>query len=215
MASTITFTSTGACPGREVVADWLTERGEPFELEEPGVIQLRALPVRFRVDSVCSGLVARIDVTSVVPLTRLVDLLFTISVRAGADVSLAGEGDVTRPVLWLRLADEQDRLRIAESLRRAREHGNHEEVTKRLWAVVAALRDGCDDRWDADQERIVQLIDVGEPDGISLEEARALVGAPQPGETVPVPVRGFVHTLAWRWLSEAYPGIAEASHTGH
>src|SRR5690606_34898127 len=146
------------------VVEWLRDRGEPYEVEGPGAIQLRALPVRFIVNPGQQALQCQIEVTSTVPLSRLVDLLFTISVRAGADVRPAGEGEVTRPALWMRLADEQDRIRLAESLERAREHGNHEEITKRLWAIVAALRAGCDDRWDADKQQIVQLLEVGEPD---------------------------------------------------
>lgn len=215
MAFTVTFPSTGPCPDRDSVVEWLKERGEPYDAEGLASIQLRALPVRFVVSPDQRALQAQIEVTSSAPLTRLVDLLFSISVRAGADVRLAGEGEVTRPVLWMRLADEQDRLRIAESLERAREHGNHEEITKRLWALVAALRSGCDDRWDTDRQCVVQLLEVGEPDGISLEEARWHAQDPSPGDVVPVPVRGFVHTLAWRWLSEAYPGIAEATHSAH
>lgn len=215
MAFAVSFPTTGPCPSPDELASWLKERGEPFEVEGPDTVQLRALPVRFVLTPGQHALQAQIDVTSTTPLSRLVDLLFAVSVRAGADVRLTGEGEMTRPALWMHLADEQDRLRIAESLQRAAEHGTREEVTKRLWAIVASLRPGCDDRWDADRQRIVQLLEVGEPDGISLEEARWHVDDPKPGDVIPVPVRGFLHILAWRWLSETYPGIAEASHTGH
>src|SRR5688500_5901340 len=92
---------------------------------------------------------AHLEVTPSVPLERMVDALFDLSNRVGADVNLVGEGPISRPELWVRLADEQDRLRIAAALRRAREHGNADEVHKRLWGIVAALRPGHDDRWDA------------------------------------------------------------------
>ena len=35
------------------------------------------------------------------------------------------------------------------------------------------------------------------------------------GDLVALPVVGQVHCLVWRWLVEAYPGIAEAEHTLH
>ena len=146
-------------------------------------------------------------------LTRMVDVLFDVSVRAGADVSLAGTGEVTRAGLWMRLADEQDRQRIAESLFRAKEHGSGDEVHKRLWAVLAALRKGHDDRWDASSQRIVELVEVGQ--GVSVEEAAWHTENAAVGDEISIPVESHLHILVWRWLSEAYPGIAEAEHTLH
>ena len=48
----------------------------------------------------------------------------------------------------------------------------------------------------------------------SVEVDRSL-REPEVGDVVSVPVKGMLHCLAWRWLSEAYPGIAEAEHTIH
>lgn len=196
-----------------MLSDWLTERGEPFALDGEHTVVLRALPVRFVANPSSASLVAHLDVTSAVALSRMVDVLFDVSVRAGADVSLAGTGEVTRAALWMRLADEQDRQRIAESLRRAREHGSADEVHKRLWAVLATLRQGHDDRWDAQAERIVELVEVGRQ--LSVDEAAWHAEGSQEGDEISVPVDSHLHTLLWRWLSEAYPGIAEAEHTMH
>ena len=213
MAFTITFVGSGTVPARSDLETWLTEQGEPFEADTPTTLQLRALPMRL-VAAPDQSLMAQFDVTETAPLTRMVDVLFEISVRAGADVRVAGAGEISRQALWIRLADEQDRLRIAAALLRANEHGNREDVVQRLWAVVAALRPDRDWRWDVQRERVVELRDVGGPDGIPVEEARWHRDDLRTGDVVAVPVEGFVHTLVWRWLSEAYPGIAEAEHTG-
>lgn len=213
MAFTVTFPTSGPVCTADDLAAWLTERGEPHLVSGPTTVTLRALPVRFVAAPDQSALQAHLDVTSTVPLSRLVDVLFEVSMRAGADVSLAGVGQVTRPALWMQLADEQDRLRVAESLERAVEHGNADEVHKRMWAVLATLRSGHDDRWDTQQQRVVELVEVGE--GISVEEARWHADDPQPGDIIRVPVKGWIHALVWRWLSEAYPGIAEAERTLH
>ena len=219
MAFTITFRSSEPPTPVPTLAEWLTERGEPFVEEGDQVLALRALPVRFLAPLPALGspqptglstpalpaLQAQIEIVPAVQLTRIVDTLFEVSARAGTDVHLAGFGAVTRSELWLRLADEQDRLRIALALRQAREHGNADEVHKRLWALIASLRDGHDDRWDTATERVVEMLEVGV--GLSLEDARWHAEDPKVGDAVAVPVSGLLHCLAWRWLSEAYPGL--------
>jgi hypothetical protein len=196
----------------EQVAEFLTDRGEPHVLDGD-VVKLRAVPMEFVAGADQEALRCQLTVTSSVSLTRMVDIVFAMSVDAGADVHLVGTGAVGRAVLWMRLADEQDRLRIAESLRRAAHSSHRDEILRRLWGVLAAARQGHDDRWDAAQERIVEMVEVG--DGISLDEAAWHAEDPKPGDEIAVPVRGLLHCLAWRWLSEAYPGIAEAEHTLH
>jgi hypothetical protein len=213
VAFTVIFPTSGpVCSAPELVG-WLTDRGEAFSEDGPTTVVLRALPIRFVVSPDQEALQAHLEVTSGVPLTRLVDVLFEVSMRAGSDVRLAGVGQVTRAALWMRLADEQDRLRIAEALQRAAEHGNADEVHKRLWAVLATLRSGHDDRWDTQQQRVVELVEVGE--GISREQAAWHTTDPDTGDVIRVAVDGWLHCLVWRWLSEAYPGIAEAEHTLH
>jgi len=157
---------------------------------------------------------AEIHISSTIPLTRLVDLLFDLSLHVGADVSLDGVGDVTRQALWLRWADEQDRLRIAGCLDRAHQQlANPNEIHQRLWAKIAALRPGREDLWDAQQRRIVELVDVTPQDH---HDTRRLHPEADEGTVVPVPVRdSFLHVIAWRWLSSAYPGLAEPEHTLH
>ena len=212
MAFTLTFpTSSPVCPPDELAA-WLTDRGEPHVVDGE-VISLRALPMRFVAAHDQDALQCQLELTSAVPLTRMVDVVFNVSVRAGADVHLAGRGGVNRAALWMVLADEQDRQRVAESLLRAAHSANRDEILRRLWGVLAAARPGHDDRWDATSERVVELLEVGE--GIPLEDARWHTDDPQAGDVIAVPVRGTLHCLAWRWLSEAYPGIAEAEHTLH
>ena len=49
---------------------------------------------------------------------------------------------------------------------------------------------------------------------LTLQPAPRDAGA-QPGDVIGVGVEGSVHTLAWRWLSEAYPGLAEPDYTFH
>ena len=200
-----------------LVAGWLTDRGEPFDSEGPSTVALRAMPVRFVVSPEQEALQAHVDVTATVPLTRLVDMIFGISVEAGADVRLTGSGEVTKAALWMVLADEQDRLRIAETLERAKEHGNIDEIMRRMWAVVSVLRPNCDDRWDMQTRRVVQMKEVGVEGGLSVEEAQWHAENPVPGDVVTVPVDGAVHihSLTWRWLAEAYPGIAEGAHSHH
>jgi hypothetical protein len=207
MAFTLTFPTNAPLPAAEDVAAWLTEQGEPFDLEGPTTLALRALPVRLLLGA--DSLQGWLEVTSTAPLVRLVDLLFALSVLAGADVHLAGSGQMTRPRLWLRLADEQDRQRIAEAMARADEHGNREDVGQRLWAVLSAIWPGRDLRWDASRSHIVELVEVAEPGGISVEEASWLVEGAAAGDVVARPIGDYLHIIAWRWLSEAYPGLAE------
>lgn len=193
----------------------MRERGEPFECPQPTAIQLRALDLRVELSPGQDSMKGLLEVTSGMNLSRVVDLVFELSVFAGADVRLAGLGEVSRGALWLRLADEQDRLRIAEALERAEVHNRRDEVGQRLWQVVAATRPGRDDRWDATKQRVVELQEVGAPDGISVADAHWHTDDPEVGDVISVAVDGSVHTIAWRWLSEAYPGLAEAEHTFH
>ena len=206
MAFTVTFRNSDSAPSPDAVEDWLTELGEPLERVSKERLALKALPIELLVPA-GGQMQAQLGVTPVVPLQRVVDLLFSLSVRAGADVRLTGHGSVIRPQLWVRLADEQDRLRIAEALERADERGNHAEVVNQLWQVLAALRPGADVRWDAAKRRVVELKEVGQ--GISIEDASWHDEAANPGDTVAVPVEGYLCIPAWRWLSEAHPGLAE------
>jgi hypothetical protein len=188
---TVTFPASGPPASVDELGGWLTARGEAFVVED-GLLALRALPLRFATAR-RKALEAVVEVNESVPLSRLVDVLFEISVRAGSDVNLVGHGPIGRAELWLRLADEQDRLRIAAALERARIHNQHDDIHHRLWAVVASLRPDHDDRWDTREQRIVELEDTGKE-----------------GEAVPVPITAQgLHCLTWRWLSEAYPGITD------
>jgi hypothetical protein len=209
LAFTITFPTIGPRPTPTDVAEWLTEQGEAFDAENPGTFALRALPVHVVLGTDDGPMQAWIDVEVETPLVRLVDLVFALSIRAGADVKLAGAGEMTRARLWVRLADEQDRLRIARAISRSEEHGNREDVLQRLWAVLAVLHPGHDLRWDAQQQRIVEMLEVGGPAGISVDEARWLEEDAVTGDVVPRPVEGYLHVVAWRWLSDAWPGLAE------
>lgn len=214
MAFSVSFPTTGPCPSRDSVASWLTELREPFDPEGDGTLVLRAMPVRFVALPDQGALHAHLEVNATVPLTRLVGVLFDVSVRAGADVRLTGVGEIARSGLWMRLADEQDRIRIHTALTRAEEHGRLESVLTRLWAVVSALRPLSDDRWDRRAGRIVALKEVGSADGISRDDALWHAEDPETGDVVLIPVdhAHHVHTLAWRWLSEAYPGLAVDTH---
>jgi hypothetical protein len=205
VAFTVTFRTSDPPPPVQTLAEWLTERGEPFVPEGDDTLVLRALPLRFVSSSLHTSLQAQLEVTANLPLTRLVDTVFDVSNRIGADVNLAGRGAMSRPELWMLLADEQDRVRIASALKVAREHGDADEIHKRLWALVASLRPGRDDRWDAVGERVVELVEVGP--AISVDEARWHKADAQPGDLVPIPVQHSVHCLVWRWLSEAYPRL--------
>ncbi|MCO4747130.1 MAG: hypothetical protein KC912_20200 [Proteobacteria bacterium] len=205
MAFTVLFRTRGPVPNPDLVADWCVQLGEAFDRESGDTLQLRALPVRLVV--LDDSMNASVDVGPRVPLERLVDTLFELSTRSGSDVHLAGEGQMTRPQLWMRLADEQDRMRIVAALDRAEDHGNSLEVVRRLWGVLAATRPGMDIRWDNVRKTIVALKEVDEPGGISLAEASWLVEDITVGDVIAVPVAGYLHILAWRWLSEAYPHL--------
>ena len=205
MAFTVTFPTSGPPTPVSTLSEWLTERGEPFVPEGDDTLVLRAVPIRFVASPQNASLQAQLEVVPNLALTRLVDTLFEVSKRAGSDVNLAGRGPVTRADLWMRLADEQDRMRIAIALRQSREHGNADEVHKRLWRIIACLRPAHDDRWDATSERVVELVEVGE--GVTLDDARWHAADPKLGDTIAIPVMGHVHCLVWRWLSEAYPGL--------
>ena len=181
MSLLVALHTAGQVPTVESLERWLTEQGEPFQAEDD-VLALRALPVRLALDD-DGGLTATLKVKRKTPLVRLVDLLFDLSVVAGADVVLDGH-TLTRAALWLRVADEQDRLRIAAALDQAAERGILDEVMRRRWAVLGALRE-------------VRPASVD-----TLAESAA--------DPEPVAVRTHVHVLAWRWLSGAYPSLHEA-----
>lgn len=211
MAYTVTFPSRGPCPPAEEVADWLTEQGEPWEQDTPLQLSLRALPVRVLLPRGEMGaLSAHVEVHIGTPVARLVNLLFGLSVRVGGDVRLASVGEVTRPGLWLRLAQEQDRQRLARAIGIAAERGRREEVVRGLWAVLAAVSPDRDVRWDAGRARIVELKEVGAPGGIPVEEAADHAAEATSGDVVALEVEGWYHTVAWRWLSEAHPNLADA-----
>ncbi len=183
---------------------WLTERGEPFEVEGDALV-LRALPVR--IDLRPDGpVVTHVGLTARTPLARLVGLVFDLSSHLHADVVVEGRAE-TRGAIWLRLSDEQDRLRIVAALARAEERGNREEVLLRMWPVIAEIRPGHDDRWDTASERIVELLEVGED--ITLEDATVEHPGIAEGDAVRLPVHLPAHVVAWRWLADAYPGLAE------
>jgi hypothetical protein len=210
MAFTVVFPTNGEALSPEEVANWLTERGEPFDQDTPKTLALRALPVRLVIGE-NDYIHAHIEVTSGVPLSRMLEMLYALSCLARADVRLLGVGEVSRSQLWLRLADEQDRLRINGAVDRASESGQREELLHQLWPVIAAIREGSDDRWDVRRGRIVELKEVGTEDGIGIDEAAWHIDNPVEGATVGLPVEGTsIHTLAWRWLTDTYPGIAES-----
>jgi hypothetical protein len=184
---------------------WLTEWGEPCAVENP-IVALRAVPARFEV-GMERPVRAEVTIGPRTPISRLVAVLFDLSAWLGSDVCLEG-GALTRAALWWHLADEQDRLRLATALDRAQDHGNRDEVLQRLWAFLSVIHPGQDLRWDAALRRVVQMLEVG--DEVSTEEARHFRADARTGEVVgrPVGARGL-HILAWRWLNDAYPGIAE------
>ncbi|MBN2800278.1 MAG: hypothetical protein JXX28_14150 [Deltaproteobacteria bacterium] len=210
MTFTLDFPSRSPAPGVDVIADWLTHQGEPFEQNGPSPLSLKALPLRILVNAAEQTLKAQLEINPEVPLQRMVDLVFFLSVQVGADVELRGRGTVRRADLWLRLADEQDRMRIAEAGARAGDRGNQERVFKDLWQVIASTSPGRDVRWDNGRRQIVELLEVGEPEGISVAEAKVLAGHAEDGDVVGVPVTEPPHCLAWRWLSTANPTLVES-----
>lgn len=204
MSLVVTLHTAGAVPDRDALDRWLTEQGEPYEREGYRMV-LRALPVSLEVtdDNVLQAI---IDVETDTPLVRMVDLLFDLSVVAGADVQVDG-CMVRRAGLWTLLADMQDRKRIASALDQADERGIRDEVVRRLWATLNALHPRGDLRWSVEARSVVELREVGAPGGLTVEEA-ARHGEHELGDLVPVPVRETLHILLWRWLSEAYPSLA-------
>lgn len=204
MAFTVTFPTAGTVPTPRELQDWLIEKGEPYD-DDGATLTLRALPLR--IVHADTGLTGWIEVTARAPLSRLVDLLFALSVRAGSDVKLAGVGGVTRAALWMQLADEQDRVRLAAALERTAEHGNGDDVGQRLWALLSAIHPGRDLRWDANARRVVELVEVGQ--GMSVDEARWILEDARPGDVVPKPVPGPVHVIAWRFVSQCWPALCE------
>ncbi len=50
VAYTISFPTNGPLPGTGDIAQWLTEQGEPFEVDGDNQLSLRALPVRIEFD---------------------------------------------------------------------------------------------------------------------------------------------------------------------
>ena len=205
MAFTVTFPTQGPLPEPEVLADWLEERGEALITEGSDTLALQAIPLRLVADD--QGVRAHLDLTPTASVSRIVRVLFELSVRLGADVKLAGAGQLNRPGLWLRLADEQDRLRIADALGRAASMNQGDEARHALWSLLGAIGSGRDLRWDEQRSRVVELKEVGAENGLTVEEAAWHDAEAAEGDTVGVPVHGDVHILAWRWLSEAYPSL--------
>lgn len=203
MSLSITLHTAGDLPALQALERWLTEQGEPHETEQD---QLRLLALPLTIAPVDQQNM-RVDVAlrCETPVTRAVDLVFDLSVLAGADVRV-GPKDCSRAGLWLLLADEQDRMRLAAAIQLAIERGNADEVLRRLWAVLNSLYPRHDVRWSAEQQAIVRLDEVGAPGGIPLEDAEAH----ELGDLVARRLDGAPHLLAWRWMSEAYPSLSEA-----
>jgi len=191
----------GELPSIQAIERWLTERGEPFEARDEA-IGLRAIPLTVALRDP-QQLQAELELRCDTPVTRAVDLVFDLSVLAGADVSLDDE-DLTRASLWLRLADEQDRLRIAAALDLARERGCADDVLRRLWAVLNSLYPQGDVRWSAELRAVIRLDEGGAPTGVVLGDPDL-----DAATLVPRRVTGAPHLLAWRWLSEAWPSLVE------
>ncbi|HMV67805.1 MAG TPA: hypothetical protein PKA64_13230 [Myxococcota bacterium] len=179
---------------------WLTSQGEPCE-EDGAARRLRALPVELRPDPV--GLRAGITLTPDTPLPRLVGLLFELALWLGTDLHRVGAGRVTRGQAWMQLADEQDRLRLARAIDRA--GGRIDDVLHGLWTLLQALGRGRDLRWDPRMRRIAELAEVhppGDDDEITVTDST------DPDTVLAFPLHGGVHTLAWRWLSDAFPSLS-------
>lgn len=209
MAFTVSFPTEGPPPHPTDVSGWLIEQGEPFEREGLHALRCKAVPLRLVCDPESTTMKGHIELEAHSRLTRLVDLLFHLSKRAGADVRLPGVGPVTRAQLWLALAEDQARLKVAAAVLLSQERSNAHEIHQRLWGLIGALRPGRDLRWDARRQAIVEVLEVGAPDGISAEDAAWHAESPQVGDAVAVPVAGHVHLLAWTWLREAYPGLTD------
>lgn len=183
---TLTLTSRVALPSVAAIASWLTDSGEPV-LVEGRRISLRALGAHLVAEE--GLLVAHIDLTASTPVVRLVDLLFDLSSHIGSDLHDVARKPVTRPTVWFELAAEQDRIRVGAALARSLEHGVRQVMVQRLWALGASLFPNRDVRWDAASARFVEVVDEG-PVCRPLADDRA------------------ANVLAWRYLSEAWPGVA-------
>lgn len=212
----LTFPTVGPTPDLDALATWLSEQGEPYEVDESGepasggrgVLVLRALPVRLVVDD---GVRANVEVTADVPLTRLVLLLADLSSHLRAELRLAGVGVVDRAALWLRFADLQDRQRIAAAVARADVMSDRDEVLHGLWSLLVAVGRGRDLRWDVPRATIIEVRPVGTPGGLSVTEAAWHDASVSVGDTVSIPVDADLHMLAWRWLAEAWPSLTVES----
>ena len=208
MATTVSFPTSGSQPPIDDVASWLTENGEPFAQEGLESLALRAVPITlvFRDDA---ALRAHLDLTSSAKVDRMVQVLYDLALLVGADVCVAETGKITRGELWLRLSDEQDRMRIAEALQRADAMGRLGAVSTAMWGVLVAAVPGRDVRWDTTRQSVVELLEVGAEGGISLEEAAWHAEAPSPGDIIARPLTGGQsHLVLWRWLHESHPSIA-------
>lgn len=203
MTFTLTFPTSGQLPATADIASWVTGQGEPFEYEGTETICLRALPLRVHVAQ--AGLQASVNVEVNTPLTRLVRVVFELSMHVGADVHLVGSGRVRRQALWLRMADEQDRLRIASALDRAAAHHVRDDVLTDLWAMLSSVGGGRDLRWDFQRSVIVECkeLPVQKQDDDASFDSDTITGT-----TITLPIQDPLHVLAWRWLAEAYPSLA-------
>lgn len=197
MPFTVTFPTSAPPPRLDEVATWLTEEGEPIELQ-PDAVLLRAMPVRLLVGAL--GLECQITVSPDLPLSRAVGLVFLLAQRLGAETHLVGAGDIDRAGLWLRLADEQDRRRIARILeQRAGTRGD--EILHGLWQVLRAHGRGRDLRWETRRQCVIHLRPARTgPERPDDDEPTAV-------SHVALPVHDGAHLVAWRWLSEAYPSL--------
>jgi hypothetical protein len=159
---------------------WLVGQGEPFELEGHE-LRLRALPVQLTANG--DALLATVDLSAQVRLPRLVGLLFELALWLGTDLQLDGR-PIDRATAWLRLADDQDRMRIAQAIDRA--GPRTDEVLAGLWLVLRALGRHHDLRWDPRSRAIVeirtQLVDADDETTVSRRaHAPSVVDLSQPG----------------------------------
>ncbi len=208
MATTVSFPTNGEQLPIEAVSSWLTESGEPFVQESSEALALRAVPITlvWRQDA---ALRAHLDLNASAKVDRMVKVLYDLALLLGADVHLAEAGKVTRGQLWLRLADDQDRLRIAEALQRADAMGRLGNISRAMWGVLEAAEPGRDVRWDTTRQSVVELLEVGAEGGISLEEAAWHAEDPSMGDIIARPIKGgHCHLVLWRWLNESNPSIA-------
>ena len=80
MAFTVTFpTSRPLCTVEELCA-WLTDRGEPFVADENG-LTLRAIPMRFVAAPDQATLQCQIEVKEMMPVQRMVDVVFDVMIH--------------------------------------------------------------------------------------------------------------------------------------